>query len=405
MQTNLFETYEDSADILSVSQLTREIKGLLETSFPPLWIRGEISNLRAQPSGHRYFVLKDTTSQVKAVFFKGDFKNSGYIPVDGDECLAYGNITVYEPRGDYQFRVKHLMQDGAGMLRLQFDRLKEKLLKEGIFAEENKTKLPAFVQNIAIITSPKGAALQDFLSILKRREWKGNISIFPATVQGKEAPGELLKAVRIAEKYGNYDLIVLARGGGSIEDLWAFNDENLVRAVANIKIPIISAIGHQTDFVLTDFASDFRAETPSAAAEWITAQHGSQLELLKNFRVRIEEIPTVRVNQFTDRLDLLSAQLKGCSPKSRIEVFHQYLDDFSNRIKTITSHKLSQNQLKIESLMQRLESNSMQSVLNRGFSFFENEEGCTIDKAKMLKQGEMVRAVFRDGKKTLEVKD
>ena len=166
MQTNLFETYEDSTDILSVSQLTREIKGLLETSFPPLWIRGEISNLRAQPSGHRYFVLKDTTSQVKAVFFKGDFKNSGYIPVDGDECLAYGNITVYEPRGDYQFRVKHLMQDGAGMLRLQFDRLKEKLLKEGIFAEENKTKLPAFVQNIAIITSPKGAALQDFLSIL-----------------------------------------------------------------------------------------------------------------------------------------------------------------------------------------------------------------------------------------------
>jgi exodeoxyribonuclease VII large subunit len=291
------------------------------------------------------------------------------------------------------------------MLRLQFDRLKEKLLKEGIFSEENKTKLPAFVQNIAIITSPKGAALQDFLSILKRREWKGNISIFPATVQGKEAPGELLKAVRIAEKYGNYDLVVLARGGGSIEDLWAFNDENLVRAVANIKIPIISAIGHQTDFVLTDFASDFRAETPSAAAEWITAQHGSQLELLKNFRIRIEEIPTVRVNQFADRLDLLSAQLKGCSPKSRIEVFHQYLDDFSNRIKTVTSHKISQNQLKIESLMQRLESNSMQSVLNRGFSFFENEEGCTIDKANMLKEGDMVRAVFRDGKKTLEVKD
>ena len=405
MQTNLFDTYEDSTDILSVSQLTREIKGLLETSFPPLWIRGEISNLRAQPSGHRYFVLKDSASQVKAVFFKGDFKNSGYIPVDGDECLAYGNITVYEPRGDYQFRIKHLMQDGAGMLRLQFDRLKEKLLNEGIFAEENKNQLPAFVQNIAIITSTKGAALQDFLSILKRRGWKGNISIFPATVQGKEAPGELLKAIRDTERFGNLDLIVLARGGGSIEDLWAFNDESLVRAVAKSKTPIISAIGHQTDFVLTDFASDFRAETPSAAAEWITAQHGTQLELLKNLHIRIEEIPTVRVNQFTDRLDLLSAQLKGCSPKSRIEVFHQYLDDFSNRINTITSHKLSQNQLKIESLMQRLKSNSMQSVLNRGFSFFENEEGCTIDKAKMLKQGDLVRAVFRDGKKTLEVKD
>ena len=195
-------------------------------------------------------------------------------------------------------------------------------------------------------------------------------------MQGKEAPGELLKAVRDSRKIReSMTLSYLARGGGSIEDLWAFNDETLVRAVAKSKIPIISAIGHQTDFVLTDFASDFRAETPSAAAEWITAQHGTQLELLKNLRVRIEEIPTVRVNQLTDRLDLLSAQLKGCSPKSRIEVFHQYLDDFSNRIKTITSHKLSQNQLKIESLMQRLESNSMQSVLNRGFSFFENEGG------------------------------
>ena len=185
MQANLFETYEDSTDILSVSQLTREIKGLLETSFPPLWIRGEISNLRAQPSGHRYFVLKDTTSQVKAVFFKGDFKNSGYIPVDGDECLAYGNITVYEPRGDYQFRIKHLMQDGAGMLRLQFDRLKEKLLNEGIFAEENKNRLPAFVQNIAIITSTKGAALQDFLSILKRRGWKVTFQSFQQLCKGK----------------------------------------------------------------------------------------------------------------------------------------------------------------------------------------------------------------------------
>ena len=173
MQANLFETYEDSTDILSVSQLTREIKGLLETSFPPLWIRGEISNLRAQPSGHRYFVLKDTTSQVKAVFFKGDFKNSGYIPVDGDECLAYGNITVYEPRGDYQFRIKHLMQDGAGMLRLQFDRLKEKLLNEGIFAEENKTRAPRICTKYRNYYIPQRSRASRFLKYFKKKRVEG----------------------------------------------------------------------------------------------------------------------------------------------------------------------------------------------------------------------------------------
>ena len=169
MQTDLFETVQDSTEILTVSQLTREIKGLLETRSPPLWIRGEISNLRVQPSGHRYFILKDSTSQIKSVLFKGDFSHLGYTPLDGDECVAYGNVNVYEPRGDYQFRVKHLMQDGTGGLRLQFDRLKEKLLKEGLFDQERKKDLPGLAYKIAVITSIRGAALQDFLSILQRR--------------------------------------------------------------------------------------------------------------------------------------------------------------------------------------------------------------------------------------------
>jgi exodeoxyribonuclease VII large subunit len=405
MQTELFESFEDSTDILSVSQLTKEIKSLLETSLPPLWVRGEISNLRVQSSGHRYFILKDQNSQLKTVLFKGNFQNSGYIPSDGDECLAYGNINVYEPRGDYQFRVKHIMQDGTGMLRLQFDRLKEKLLADGIFDDHNKTPLPNYAQNIAIITSPKGAALQDFISILNRKNWTGKISIFPSSVQGKDAPSELLHSLKLIEKYQHYDLVVLARGGGSIEDLWAFNNERLVRSVADFNMPIISAIGHQTDFVLTDFASDFRAETPSAAAEWICNLHRNQEEHLNDLAKQLTDLPKRKIEQHTEKLNLATMRLRNCSPKSRVEVFHQYLDEFSNRMDTRILHTIDQNKLKVSSLGKRLESNSLKSVLNRGFAFFEGQDGKTLENAKMLKKGETVKAVFKDGKKDLEVKN
>jgi exodeoxyribonuclease VII large subunit len=405
MQTELFESFEDSTDILSVSQLTKEIKSLLETSLPPLWVRGEISNLRVQSSGHRYFILKDQNSQLKTVLFKGNFQNSGYIPSDGDECLAYGNINVYEPRGDYQFRVKHIMQDGTGMLRLQFDRLKEKLLADGIFDDHNKTPLPTYAQNIAIITSPKGAALQDFISILNRKNWTGKISIFPSSVQGKDAPSELLHSLKLIEKYQHYDLVVLARGGGSIEDLWAFNNERLVRSVADFNMPIISAIGHQTDFVLTDFASDFRAETPSAAAEWICNLHRNQEEHLNDLAKQLTDLPKRKIEQHTEKLNLATMRLRNCSPKSRVEVFHQYLDEFSNRMDTRILHTIDQNKLKVSSLGKRLESNSLKSVLNRGFAFFEGQDGKTLENAKMLKKGETVKAVFKDGKKDLEVKN
>ena len=405
MQTELFESFEDSTDILSVSQLTKEIKSLLETSLPPLWVRGEISNLRVQSSGHRYFILKDQNSQLKTVLFKGNFQNSGYVPSDGDECLAYGNINVYEPRGDYQFRVKHIMQDGTGMLRLKFDRLKEKLLADGIFDDHNKTPLPDHAQNIAIITSSKGAALQDFLSILNRKKWTGKISVFPSSVQGKDAPSELLHSLKLIEKYQHYDLVVLARGGGSIEDLWAFNDESLVRSVADFNMPIISAIGHQTDFVLTDFASDFRAETPSAAAEWICNLQRNQLEHLNNLANQLADLPKRKIEQHTEKLNLATIRLRNCSPKSKVEVFHQYLDEFSNRMDTMILHTIDQNKLKVSSLGKRLESNSLKSVLNRGFAFFEGQDGKTLENATMLKKGDSVKAVFKDGKKDLEVKN
>ena len=405
MQSDLFESQQDPSEIWSIGQLTREIKSALENRFPPLWIKGEISNLRAQPSGHRYFVLKDSVSQIKAVLFKGDFSQLGYIPKNGDECVAYGNVTVYEPRGDYQFRVKHVMQDGTGNLQLQFDRLKAKLLAEGLFNKENRKPLPSLPRKIAVITSVRGAALQDFLSILNRRGWRGEISIFGSSVQGKDAPKELRDSLVKAEKFGRADLIVLTRGGGSIEDLWAFNDEELVRAIASTKIPIISAVGHQTDFVLTDFASDFRAETPSAAAEWISSQMIRQKEFINEMQMQLVRIPPLIISAGQERLTLLQAQLKSLSPQSKMESFHQYIDEFSARMDQVMQNHFSHNQYKLESLSQRLEGGSLQSVLKRGFSYFENLNGNSIDRAGNLKKNDLVKAVFQDGKREFKVND
>ncbi|MDB0030592.1 exodeoxyribonuclease VII large subunit [Opitutales bacterium] len=405
MQTNLFEENQDSSEIWSVGQLTREIKSTLENRFPPVWIKGEISNLRAQPSGHRYFILKDSTSQIKAVLFKGDFSHLGYIPQEGDECVAYGNVTVYEPRGDYQFRIKHLMQDGTGNLRLQFDRLKAKLLDEGLFDDSQKVTLPKLPRKIALITSIRGAALQDFLSILKRRKWSGEIDIFNSSVQGRDAPKELINALSNVERDNDYDLVVLTRGGGAIEDLWAFNDEELVRAVASSKTPIISAIGHQTDFVLTDFAADFRAETPSASAEWITSQHIQQIEHLKALQIHLRDIPQQAIRVRHEKLTLLEAKLQVLSPQSKMESYHQHLDDFSLRMDRVMEQFIGHNLYKIDSLHQRLESSSMKSVLNRGFSIFENLNGQTIDRAEKLKKNDIVKAVFQDGSREMKVEN
>ena len=405
MQTNLFEENQDSSEIWSVGQLTREIKSTLENRFPPVWIKGEISNLRAQPSGHRYFILKDSTSQIKAVLFKGDFSHLGYIPQEGDECVAYGNVTVYEPRGDYQFRIKHLMQDGTGNLRLQFDRLKAKLLDEGLFDDSQKVTLPKLPRKIALITSIRGAALQDFLSILKRRKWSGEIDIFNSSVQGRDAPKELINALSNVERDNDYDLVVLTRGGGAIEDLWAFNDEELVRAVASSKTPIISAIGHQTDFVLTDFAADFRAETPSASAEWITSQHIQQIEHLKALQIHLRDIPQQAIRVRHEKLTLLEAKLQVLSPQSKMESYHQHLDDFSLRMDRVMEQFIGHNLYKIDSLHQRLESSSMKSVLNRGFSIFENLNGQTIDRAEKLKKNDIVKAVFQDGSRRMKVEN
>ena len=403
MQTELFDQADDHSAIWSISGLTQAIRKSLQSEFPVVWVRGEVSNLKAQASGHRYFLLKDESSQLKAVLFRGDASGSAYLPQEGDECLAFGEITVYEPRGEYQLRVRHLLQDGLGNLRLQFEHLKEKLLQEGLFEEDRKKNLPNFARTIAIITSPDGAALQDFVSILKRRNWTGQIWLIPSLVQGTESVRQLIKGVELATKIPNVELLILARGGGSMEDLWSFNDEHLVRTLAKCQIPTISAIGHQTDFVLTDFVADLRAETPSGAAEWISSQYLQQVDRLYQLEQCLLRIPLDFLARAKEKLFLLETALDKISPQARMERYHQQLDDLEHRLQTSTQNHLDKINHTLTSLEQRLYANSLPAAMKRGFAYLSDKNGNLIRSIEKLDSGKRIRAHLEDGSRELEV--
>ena len=280
--------------VLGVTELTRQIKRRLEGEFGQIWVKGEVSNLRKQSSGHVYFSIKDRSGQLPCVLFARDASQQGFEPKDGMELILFGSISVYEPHGRYQLIAKIAVQSGEGLLQIQFERLKLKLAAEGLFDAENKKELPVLPRRIAVITSPTGAALKDFLQILQRRHFGGNVVIFPTRVQGKEAPNEIIGMLAHAIASNYFDLIVLTRGGGSIEDLWAFNNEALTRAIVDCPIPVISAIGHEIDHVLTDFSADRRAETPSGAAELVSTLYLEAVkrvvEIKNNFRIAAEKV-------------------------------------------------------------------------------------------------------------------
>ncbi len=402
MQDSLFDLHEDRSAVWSITELTQAIRKSLQTQFPMIWVRGEISNLRVQASGHRYFSLKDENSQLKAVFFRGDATGSAYLPNEGDDCVAFGELSVYEPRGEYQLKVRHVLRDGIGDLRLRFERLKEKLMEEGLFEEGRKRSLPLFVQTLAIITSPDGAALQDFISILNRRKWTGQVWLVPSLVQGKEAPAQLIRGIELASKIPRLDALVLARGGGSLEDLWAFNDETLVRRMAACPIPTISAVGHQTDFTLSDLVADLRSETPSAAAEWISSRHLEQIERLDRLGKVFLRIPLDHLARASGKLLLLESILEKLSPTKRMERHHQQLDDTEHRLQGWVRHLLEKAADKLDSLEDRLQANSLTSTLERGFSYLTDREGNLIRSIQELTPGKRLTVHLRDGKSFIE---
>jgi len=416
----------DAGRIQTVTEFTRRVKEVLKGGVPPGWVSGEVSNLRAQASGHVYFSLKDAGAQLACVLFRGDAGRQGVKLRDGLQVLAYGEVDVYEARGQYQFITRALIEYGAGRLQQELEQLKQRLAAEGLFAAENKQPLPLLPRTIGFITSPTGAAVQDFIRILQRRGWTGRLVVLPAKVQGEGAAAELAAMLHTAEALGIFDLLVIGRGGGSIEDLWAFNEEPLVRAVAACRVPILSAVGHEIDYTLCDFAADVRAETPSGAAELISSNYVAATERVAQAAESLAQLLDAAVEQGRERLDHARSRLRLLSPAAAIEQNHLRLDDLRNRLgsalrttvqlrreslgtararlaATSPARRVEQESQRLLALWKRLESASPQSVLKRGYAIVRDEQGRPVSRARGVKAGQPLVNEFHDGKLRVRV--
>lgn len=405
----------------SVGEFTRRVKALLEGHLAPAWVRGEISNLRVQASGHAYFSLKDAQAQLACVLFRGDAARQTVPLRDGLAVLVFGQVGVYEARGQYQLVVRAVIEQGAGRLQQEFERLKQRLAAEGLFAPERKRPLPLLPRTIGFVTSPTGAAVQDFIRILTRRGWTGRLVVLPARVQGEGAAAEIAAMVARAGALGLFDLLVVGRGGGSIEDLWAFNEEAVVRAVVASPVPVVSAVGHEIDFTLCDFAADIRAETPSAAAELISSSYLAAGERLAAARETLGTALARAVERGGERLDHARSRLRLLSPAAVVEQHQLRLDDLANRLGAGLRHaaqghrgllatvrarfaaaapdrRVQQESHRLLALWKRLESASPQSVLRRGFALVRDEAGRPVARAAGLAAGRALVTEFHDGK-------
>src|SRR5262249_17697885 len=324
--------FQTSAKVFSVSELTRQIRGTLETKFAAVWVQGEISNYKLHPSGHQYFTLKDQRAQISCVIWRDAMPPLRQPLIDGAQVQVYGTVTVYETRGQYQLNVQILQPRGVGLLQAKFEALKRKLEAEGLFAPERKRKLPKFPQRIGIVTSPSGAALRDMLNVLRRRAPWLRILINPVRVQGTGAAQEIAVATRELaapnERFGPLDLIVITRGGGSIEDLWEFNEEIVARAIFHSSLPIVSAVGHQIDFTICDFVADLRAPTPSAAAELIVPDVTDLRQQTERCARSLGRLLLDRVRDAQQRLDHPPEMLQRCR-RHKVDAYKSGLAHFA----------------------------------------------------------------------------
>ncbi len=437
--------------VYTVTEITRSIKFSLETEFPLVWIEGEISNLRIPSSGHMYLTIKDEESQIKVVMFRSGKSQLKFEPKDGDQVIVKGKITVYEPRGEYQIVIDCMEPKGIGALQLAFQQLKEKLSKEGLFDDELKKTLPLLPQKIGIVTSPTGAAIRDILNIIDRRFPNLHVLIAPVKVQGEGAAQEIAAAVKDLNKIKDVDAIIVGRGGGSIEDLWAFNEEVVARAIFESKIPVVSAVGHEIDFTISDFVSDLRAPTPSAAAELVVRDKNILFKniatlykrLLGNIRGTLNESktelknlvsrkvlqdPLTPIHERQQRLDEITLRMERAiksflqiqKEKNRTNKKHLFLLNPLNKIK---QHKvlLREAEKKINSqmnftlnisrntlnaAMKRLNSVSPLSVLERGYAICRTypDEKVLKDSGK-VSTGDLVKVQLSKGKLLCNVTD
>ncbi|MGK5087480.1 exodeoxyribonuclease VII large subunit [Bdellovibrionota bacterium FG-2] len=387
---------------LTVSQLTTQIKKSLEPAFSQVWVQGEISNCKPAASGHAYFSLKDSGAMLSVAYFGWGQKRRGFDLKDGLQVRCRGKLTIYAPRGSYQLVLDHIEPLGAGALQLAFEQLKAKLASEGLFDSSRKRTLPPYPNRIVIITSPTGAAIQDMLNILGRRAPHVHVTIIPALVQGEEAPKHLIRGLEVANRHQLGELIVLARGGGSIEDLWAFNDENLARTIAASALPVVSGVGHEIDFTICDFVSDLRAPTPSAAAEIITGYWVEAVGKLQEARRRLMSSMQRELQSRQNMLSHIAARV--ISPRDKLRDQAQRCDELSLRLQQAFQVQLERRRSLLAQVMGKLDALSPLRVLDRGFSIVRDplEKGRLIRSIKQIRDGQRLEITFSDGRKQVQ---
>lgn len=388
--------------VLSVSELNRLARDILERSFPLFWVSGEISNMTRAASGHWYFSLKDSGAQVRCVMFRGRNSYLDWVPKEGDKVEARATVTLYEARGDFQLTIEFLQRAGLGALFEAYERLKKQLEAEGLFDSARKKPIPAFPKQIGIITSADAAALHDVLTTLKRRMPSIPVIIYPTPVQGKGVAKLIAAAIQKASERHECDVLILCRGGGSIEDLWQFNEEVVARAIANCTIPIISGVGHETDFTIADFAADQRAPTPTAAAEMATPNREALLNSLMQQQQTLQRSMAYKLNRYAQQLDFIARRL--LSPAQQVIHKTAHIEQLGLRLNSAMKQALSKQQERLLRLSLNLQHLNPNAVLNRGYAIVQSKSGAVITASKQTQIGEEVDITFAEGAVHAEIK-
>jgi exodeoxyribonuclease VII large subunit len=443
-----FQTAPPQRKLWKVAELVSSVRTNLERSFSDIWVQGEISNFKPAESGHLYFTLKDGDAQLRVVMWRTTARLLRFKPENGMSVTARGRVTLYEVRGELQLQAEYLEPQGTGALQVAFEQLKAKLAAEGLFAQERKKPLPALPRKIGIVTSPRGAAVQDMLNILRRRHENVHVIIFPAQVQGESAPIEVSAGVRFFNSSRMVDVIILARGGGSVEDLWAFNNEGLARAIAASDLPIISAVGHETDFTICDFVSDLRAPTPSAAAELVIQSKHQLDERVENLRTRasramryqlllsrnalnalaqqgtfarmrdltarrgqrvdelifrLAEAQRRHLRTFHRRLDTASARIRAHDLRTKVAAMRRDVESRTGALAAITRNVLLHHRARLDRLSAQLEALSPVAILDRGYALVFDSSGNLAKDAAQLSREETISARLARGEFTAKV--
>jgi len=393
----------NEAKVFSVKEINRLVRELLEQSFPSFWISGEISNFISASSGHWYFSLKDDEAQVRCTMFKNKNMAADWVPKNGEKIEAKCFIGLYEARGEYQLNIEVIRHAGAGLLSEAFNQLKEKLLKEGLFEPTRKKLIPQFPQSIGVITSPTGAAIEDILITLKRRSPHIPIFIYPSLVQGKEAPSAIVKAIETANTRMECDVLILARGGGSIEDLWAFNEEIVARAIIASKIPTITGVGHETDTTIADFVSDLRAATPTGAAELVTSHTIELIKTMQAYKNQLNKMMASVIRELIQKVDYLEKRL--ISPRQQIQRQKEQIHQYIQRINQSMKNAMIQYRLNIDKLKLNLDHLSPHAVLSRGYSIITNVDGQIVNNINQLKLDDKIHIQLNHGQADANISD